>query len=188
LIRNKKQIFSALVKVLAFVALCIGYYPNSAFADADSIKRKTKAVFLYQIFNYVTWPASSDAISEKSSNLCVYGLTSFKKELELIQTLETDRPFRVRYVSQLTELGNCNIVYFGTLDRLALKFLESDRESDRESDILTISDDPIFFKKGGMIFLFFEGGKLRLNVNRTKLYKSGFNLGSKIFRLTKQIK
>ncbi len=169
---------------MAFVTLCIGFYPNSAFADTESIKKKTKAVFLYQIFNYVTWPVSSKVTLETSSNVCVYGLSSFKKELELIQTLETDRPFRVKYVSQLTELGDCHIVYFGTLDRLALEFLGQDKMR----EVLTVSDDPIFFKKGGMIFLFFEGGKLRLNVNRTKLYKSGFNLGSKIFRLTKQIK
>jgi hypothetical protein len=184
LIKNNKQIFSALVKVLAFVALCMGFYPNSAFADAESIKKKTKAVFLYQIFNYVTWPVSSESTLKSSSNLCVYGLTSFKKELELIQTLETDRPFMVSYISQFTELGDCHIVYFGALDRLALEFLSRDKGQ----KILTISDNPLFFKKGGMIFLFFEGGKLRLNVNRTKLYKSGFNLGSKIFRLTKQIK
>lgn len=184
MIKNKKHIFSALVRVLAFVALCIGYYPNFAFADADSIKKKTKAVFLYQIFNYVTWPVTSEASLKKSSNVCVYGLTSFKKELELIQTLETDRPFTVSYVSQLTELGDCHIVYFGELDRLALEFLARDKGK----KVLTISDDPIFFKKGGMIFLFFEGGKLRLNVNRTRIYESGFGLGSKIFRLTKQIK
>jgi hypothetical protein len=184
LIRNKKQIVSALVRVLAFVALCIGYYPNSAFADTESIKRKTKAVFLYQIFDYVTWPVSLTATLETSSNVCVYGLTSFKKELELIQTLETDRPFMVNYISQLTELGDCHIIYFGALDRLALEFLGRDKGQ----KFLTVSDNPLFFKKGGMIFLFFEGGKLRLNVNRTKLYKSGFNLGSKIFRLTKQIK
>ncbi len=160
----------------------VGFWTNSAFADTESIKRKTKAVFLYQIFDYVTWPSSStNNLEISSSNVCVYGLTSFKNELELIQTLETERPFNVRYVSQLTELGDCHIVYFGTLDRLALEFLTRDKGK----RVLTVSDDPIFFKKGGMIFLFFEGGKLRLNVNRTKIYKSGFGLGSKIFRLTK---
>jgi hypothetical protein len=184
LTRNKKQNFSALVRVLAFVALCLGYYPNFAFADAESIKKKTKAVFLYQIFNYVTWPVTSKVTIESSSNVCVYGLSSFKKELELIQTLETDRPFTVSYISQLTELGDCHIIYFGALDRLALEFLGRNKGQ----KFLTVSDNPLFFKKGGMIFLFFEGGKLRLNVNRTKLYKSGFNLGAKIFRLTKQIK
>ncbi len=182
--KNKNQTFPALLWALVFWVAVVSSLPSLAFADSESIKRKTKAVFLYQIFNYVTWPTSSGPILEQSSNLCVYGLTSFKKELELIQTLETDRPFTVRYVSQFIELGNCHILYFGTLDRLALKFLGSGREN----NILTVSDNPIFFKKGGMIFLFFEGGKLRLNVNRTKLYKLGFNLGSKIFRLTKQIK
>lgn len=174
----------ALVWVLTFTLASVCISPNFAFADAESIKRKTKAVFLYQIFDYVTWPVSSGATLEQSSNLCVYGFTSFKKELEVIQTLETDRPFNVKYVSQLTELGDCHIVYFGTLDRLALEFLRQDKGK----NVLTVSDNPIFFKKGGMIFLFFEGGKLRLNVNRTRIYESGFGLGSKIFRLTKQIK
>lgn len=182
---KNKQRFPILIWGLIVATFFVGFWTNSAFADTESIKRKTKAVFLYQIFDYVTWPSSStNNLEISSSNVCVYGLTSFKNELELIQTLETERPFNVRYVSQLTELGDCHIVYFVTLDRLALEFLTRDKGK----RVLTVSDDPIFFKKGGMIFLFFEGGKLRLNVNRTKIYKSGFGLGSKIFRLTKQIR
>lgn len=157
--------------------------PDSAFAKTNLIKQKTKAVFLYKLFKFVSWPSSIQN-DGNPLQLCVYGAELLKNDLTYIQNKSTNKQLSIRSTSQLSRLEDCQVLYLGSIDGPVLKFLETD---DSHS-ILTISDVPNSFNKGVMVSIFFKSSKLRLNINRTQIYKLGVELKPKIFRLSDKIR
>ncbi|GEM_PF-2457950 len=182
-----KKIRQIIIKITIFAWVLSGVFvvlcPNFAFADTDILKQKTKAVFLYKLFDYVS-RSSSKNNGGNPFQLCIYDQDILKKDLEYIQNKKSDKQFFIRSTSQLNGLKDCDILYLGTIEGSVLKYLKSDKRN----SLLTISDAPNSFDKGVMISIFFKSSKLRLNINRTRIYQLGFELKPKIFRLTDQIK
>lgn len=166
-----------LTGLIAGLSLMGLVYP--AAAAADNLKSKTKAVFIFKLFKYVTWPKTENPDGHV---LCVYGKNSFPDTLNY---LKKKRPaLKVQIISDIKSAGNCQLLFIGTMDAPAAEFI---KRPDAKGTLI-VSDVRKSFDIGGMIFLFYENDRLQLNINRTKLHKAGFKINSILLRHARVVK
>lgn len=168
-----------LTRLIAVLSLAALVYP--APASADNLKDKTKAVFIFKLFNYVTWPKSRQTRGSGGEVLCVYGKSTFSDTLNYLKR-KNPRLF-VKHISQIDNISRCQLLYVGTFDKKIAAFIKTN-----DQGILIVSDVRKSFDNGGMIFLFYENDRLQLNINRTKLHKAGFKINSILLRHARVVK
>ncbi|GEM_PF-1354474 len=151
---------------------------------ADEFKNKAKAVMLYKFFQYVTWPGTKSFSDSEEARFCYHGKNSFLHILNYIKNKKKSGPqFSIKEISLFDRAESCHLMFISKLDDSALQFLH------RESlPILTVSDQMNFFENGGMIALYFEGDRLQLEVNKTKLSQAGLKISTKLLRIAKNIR
>ena len=160
--------------------LCLVVLANPGAADADDLKSKTKAVFIFKLFHYVTWPKTGQ--DQKCAMLCVYGHNSF---LDTLNYLQKKRPgLKIKMVSDINQASHCHLLFIGTMDSAAEEYIKKPDQT----GTLIVSDVPKSFDNGGMIFMFYENDRLQLNINRTRLHKAGFKINSKLLRHARIVK
>lgn len=159
--------------------LCLMVLAFPIAAGADDLKSKTKAVFIFKLFHYITWPKSEPG---QSVVLCVYGHNSFPDTLNYLQK---KRPgLKIKMVSDINQASQCHLLFIGTMDTAAKEYIKKPDET----GTLTVSDVPKSFDNGGMIFIFYENDRLQLNINRTRLHEAGLKINSKLLRHARVVK
>ena len=160
--------------------LCLVVLANPGAAGADDLKSKTKAVFIFKLFHYVTWPKTGQ--DQKCAMVCVYGQNSFPDTLSYLQKKKPG--LKIKTISDIKSAGDCNLLFIGTMDTAAEEYIKKPDET----GTLTVSDIPHSFDNGCMILMFYENDRLQLNINRTKLHKAGLKINSKLLRHARIVK
>lgn len=159
--------------------LCLIVLANPFVAGADDLKSKTKAVFIFKLFHYVTWPKTEPG---QIAVLCVYGHNSFPDTLNYLQK---KRPgLKIKMVSDINQASHCHLLFIGTMDSAAEEFIKKPATK----GILIVSDIPQSFHNGAMILMFYENDRLQLNINRTRLHQAGLKINSKLLRHARVVK
>ncbi len=160
--------------------LCLMVLASPILAGADDLKSKTKAVFIFKLFHYVTWPKSEK--DQTGAMLCVYGQNSFPDTLSYLQKKKPG--LKIKTISDIKSAGDCHLLFIGTMDSAAEEYIKKPDQT----GTLIVSDVPKSFDNGGMIFMFYENDRLQLYINRTRLHKAGFKINSKLLRHARIVK
>lgn len=149
---------------------------------APSREYQVKAVFLFNFTQFVEWPASAFDSVEAPLVIGVLGKNPFGTYLEQTVSGETvnGRPITVQYCNNVQEAQSCHIVFMNTDDAKKTKQII---HALKGKDILTVSDAPEFARLGGMIRLFKQVNKIRLQVNLDASKESELVLSSKLLKL-----
>ena len=171
---------SALYGLLLMMALPL--MPKSAFGQ-NPTEFQLKAVFIYNLVNFVEWPASA---FEKPSDPFVIGVVGqnvFGTSLEEAVAGETyhGRRIEVRYFERADQATGCHIVYVQEDPALAAEMLAAAKGK----AILTICDADDFMQAGGMIRFYLDRSQLRMEINQGLVSNHGLVLSSKLLRLVK---
>lgn len=162
--------------------LCVGVIAaDSAVADDDPAA-PLKAAFLYHFISFVDWPDSAVAEDVDSFGVAVLGPDPFGNLLEKTFGTkdESGLPFRFHRLEDIEDPGEIHILYVskgyrGDLRRALSRF--------DGAPVLTVSDREGFASSGGMIGFFLENGKLRFEVNRSRVEKSSLSMSSRMLVL-----
>jgi hypothetical protein len=79
-------------------------------------------------------------------------------------------------------LANCQIVFVSKSEAGRLDQVFSKLDS---KPVLTVSENPGFAERGGIINFYREGGKVRFEINPGAAEKNGLKLGSQLLRVAK---
>lgn len=152
-----KRIFRTIKKISLTVLMLIG---ASSIAQDHLRDYELKAVLLYKLTKFVTWPTQS----QDDFEICVYGQNPFGNALSQIETKTVnDQAIKIRYLSRITgDLDNCQVLFIantssGHLNRILL--------ATSYSPTLTISDIHNFADFGGMIELTNENQQIGFRIN-----------------------
>lgn len=145
---------------------------------------QVKAVFLYNLVNFVTWPPEKNSDSNQPFVIGVLGRDTLVSLLEQVVASETTggRGIHVRRLASLEALRarSCDLLFINS-DQMHL--WPKIRKMVRSRGVLTVSDVADFGRRGGMINLLTAGRKIRIEINVEAARRNGFKISAKLLRL-----
>lgn len=163
--------------------VCLVIFSGVAFPDRPS-EYQVKAAYLYNFGKFVSWPADATAISE--FDVCVLGTDPFGPLLDATISDSTINGKRViaKRISRAQEAGACRVVFIAASES---QRLGSDLAVLSKLHVLTVSDNPHFLERGGMIQFVFEGDRVRFAVNLTSSQEAGLTLSSELLKVATKV-
>jgi YfiR/HmsC-like len=175
LLRCTLPIVFAVLGVL-FASLCCSAQPAAQVSGSED---DIRAAVLFHLTQFVEWPGKYEA---QPYRICIAGSAPTSIALEHLVEGKSVRshPIRVEQIAGPTEVRGCQIVFIAACARLRL---QQYLISLRDSDILTVGEQPGFLDLGGMIQLFFQAQRVGLVVNLETMQRSHLTVSSKLLRL-----
>ena len=141
-----------------------------------------KAEFLARFASFVTWPPGSE---ERPFTIGVIGRNPFNGYLDKIAARKIkNRPVSIRYISDLTQLDGCDIVFICGSEKSRLAAILAHTDS---HPILTVSDSGGFAEAGVLINFYTTADTVRFEINESAVERSGLKVSSKLFKLAKVV-
>lgn len=172
--------FAKFLATVTHIFLLISLTTSSACAE-ESLEYKIKAAYLYNFTKFISWPETPAA----TFNICVVGVDPFKDLLSGLDTKNVQgKPIRVLVYSSLSQVKDCQIVYFDNTDALPNIVLPHALLVGNLNNSLTVSSQPFFAESGGMIGFVLEEEKVKLHINLKALKQSGLGISAKLIEVS----
>ena len=138
-----------------------------------------RAAVLFHLTQFVEWPDRDEA---NPYRICVAESAPASLALERFMQGKSvrSRPIWIQQIAGPTETQGCQIVFIA---RCARPRLQQYLISLRDSDILTVGEQPGFIDLGGMIQLALQPNRVGLVVNLESVQRSHLTVSSKLLRL-----
>ena len=141
-----------------------------------------KAEFLSRFATFIEWPGGGEP---RAFTIGVIGRNPFNGYLEKIAARRIkNRPVAIRYISELSQLDGCDIVFICGSEKSRLQAILAHTES---RPILTVADSNGFAAAGVLINFYSTADTVRFEINEGAVDKSGLKVSSKLFKLAKVI-
>ncbi len=149
----------------------------------DARQYKIEAAYLYNFFNYITWPGMASPKELKSPTICVYRPDPIEFYLKYLQQKKAaEKQIEIRIITENKSLKGCNLIF----SRYQLSRKEM-REA-HDNHVLTVSNlfDPL--DRGGRIELLQQEDRIAITINQTQLEKEGFQLSSRLLNIAQEVR
>ena len=151
--------------------------------DTQPTEYQLKAAYIYHFAQFVTWPAAAFAETNSPLVIGVLGANPFGNDLQ--RTVEGKvlggHPLVVKNFNTLSEITNvCHILFISETDRKRLTQIIAGLNG---TSTLTVGESDRFIESGGMIRFFIEDTRIRFEINKTLVDKSGLTMSFKLLGL-----
>lgn len=154
-----------------------------SFGEARAAERqyKIEAAFLYNFFNYITWPGVS-AKELKQPVICVMADDPIVPYLQYVQRkMREERALSIRQTTPEQGVQGCHLLYQRANGQTPI--WEHAHES--HTLIVTIGDEP---QGVGMINLFQQKDHLAMHINHTHMAEMGYEVSSRLLALAEHVR
>jgi hypothetical protein len=174
--RRTEKLFGRATALLGLMALVLT--ANSEFGGESSLTRhQVEAVFLFNFAKYVDWPAAFPSAAAPIT-IGVMGTDLFGEDLHRIEGKTVNgRTLVVKHLSSDSDVSGCHILFIsasesprigGILDKL------------RALPILTVGEDGLLVRNGGIINFVLKNGNVRLEIDLAAARKAGLTISSRL--------
>lgn len=150
---------------------------------AENLKSKTKAVFIFKLFQTITWPEAKKINRNSELNFCSDSNYDFIPTLKYISEKKNMR-FKVSAVSPQMDFSKCHILY---IDRDQEQVLREFNLKE-ETGVLILGRRKDLYTTGGMISLHFKSEKLEIYINKSQLNKAGMKIQKRLLRFARDVR
>jgi hypothetical protein len=175
--------------ILVFILLGIGEGNLCAAHPKVFKESQVKAVFLYNLIKFVTWPGTENMSRKDPFVIGVLGGDQFGSLLSRVVHGERTRgreivvkqydfPARIQWpeVDMLFITGGAGIKFDKFTGPAA------------ENNVLTVGEETGFCSRGGMINLVTRGRRILIEVNIGQIRKGGFRVSAQVLKLARIVK
>lgn len=172
------------IRVLFVLSLSLSLVWDN-FSQKIELSREyqIKAVFLYNLSQFVEWPKNAFESDQAPVIIGILGDDPFGKYLE--ETVQSEKimehPFLIQKYRSVEEIKMCHILF------LNIARPESTIASLKGRNILIVGDTKEFIKKGGMIRFATESNKIKIQINMKAVSDTNLIISSKLLRLAEII-
>ena len=153
-------------------------------AETSSGEYNLKAAFIFNFAKFIEWPDSSFR-GKKEFCIATLGRGPIDRELaELNGKSVNGRSIVFRQFNSHQEATQCQILF---VDRSELGKAEGILDALKDLPVLTIADREDFCRKGGMLCLEKENGKLVFDVNYGETQRAKLKPSSQLLKLARRI-
>lgn len=147
---------------------------------------QVKAVFLYNLTNFITWPNTIGHDKDQPFTIAIMGQDNLGAYLEKTVAKENinGRKVVIKQFKVLAELQQqpCDILFVSEDQRSIWPQI---RIIARQHAILTVSDVEGFALRGGMVNLLTSGRKIHIEINVEESKRNGFGISAKLLKLAR---
>ena len=153
----------------------------TAFAQTID-EYQVKAAFLYNFAKFVEWPPLTFKTDKDPLRICVLGQNPFGNALVEGVGGKTivGRPLVVSEISDVSQGGNCQILFVGSSEKKRLRAIFADL---RTAGVLTVGETEGFATQGGIVNFKLEDGRVRLEINIEAAAQAKLRISSKVLNL-----
>lgn len=160
--------------------------PPAAAQEPEPGADAVKSAFLYNFTKFVDWPEAAFPPGAAPFRVCVFAHAALRAQVEGMLAGEAvgGRPVRV-VTPAPAEARGCHIAYFaaGEADKNAAQVLTAVRGQ----PILLVGEGAAFLAQGGHISFIVESNRVRFDVNRGAIDRSGLTISSKLLRVARKV-
>lgn len=173
--------------LLTLLLLAAGVVPSAAREPAP--EDAVKAAMLYNFVQFVRWPADAEPAAEDELVLGILGRDSLQEWLlDLAAKSSRTGSLRTVQLDSLQELQaqkhKLQVLYIG---RSVQQDLDGILGALAGRPVLTVCDDELFIKQGGMMNFVRHNSRIRFDLNLDAVAKSRLNLSSRLYGLARMI-
>lgn len=153
-----------------------------ARAAAPPSEAELKAVLLFRLTQFVTWPSASS--NDNVFAIGILGPDPFGEALNTVIRGEAvdGRPIRIVRANRADELAGCALIYVSPQSRESPFRVF---ETFQGTPALTVGESSDFLSEGGMIaFRRTSENKIRLQINLARARRNGFNISAQLLRVS----
>jgi hypothetical protein len=167
-----------------FVVLLALVVPGNRARAQDVTEVTLKGAFILNFARFTVWPA--DALQAPTISVCVVGdrdvadaLSRTVKDKQL-----SGRAVAVTLVAADSPLPTCHVLYLSGLadDRVAEVTAKV-----RDLPVLTVSNAEAFVKRGGIVQIFVENGKMKFRISLASARRARLALSSRLLALAELV-
>jgi hypothetical protein len=184
--RDPGCIFHSRWRKLAGLCAALFFGPGNFGASLPSHEYQVKAIFLFNFIQFVQWPATTFSGPESAIHIGVLGYDPFGPALEAAINGETIRKRRVHVIRShhWQDLQNCHLVFVSPSER---QHVDEILRALSNRPVLTVSEVPGFAERGGVINFYFEGKKIRFEINPSAARRHDLKLSAQLLNLARII-
>ncbi len=166
--------------VVLRICLCAALSPVSV-SLAETTEYQVKAAYLYQLTQFIEWPATTFDTQEPIFRFCVLGDDPTSQQLKpLSKRTHNGLPIILDYPQSINAVRGCHLLYIAASDihheaNILKKF--------KDVPMLTVSSQPSFAARGGMIAFVIIDKRVRLVINRIVARDAGIELSAKLLEV-----
>jgi hypothetical protein len=145
---------------------------------------QVKAAFLFNFTRFIEWPETAFSSSGAPFVIGIIGKDPYGAYLDEIVKGEkiADHPIIIKHFSKISEIQNCQILFISATESLRMKEILSTVSG---RSILSVGDTDNFVKSGGIVRLFTEQNRIRLEINNESVKASGLSISSKLLSVAR---
>ena len=175
--RPRPPLLNGLLRCALAVLAAASLVP--AHAAPGELEAKIKAAYVFHIIKFVDWPS----LPADTLHLCVAGNDSVTLLLaDLAGKQVKDRILRIDSDANF-DPAQCQVLYVGRPER---RWPELQARL-RGQAVLTVSDQDGFARSGGIVGLYPEGGKIKLEINPDAARSANLRISAKLLELARTV-
>jgi hypothetical protein len=182
---NAQSVWTRLFRGL-FALLVVGLNITPGWAQPTIPEYKLKAVFLFRFTEYIDWPASAFDGDDRPFVIGIFGTDPFGEFLD--ETVQNEKvkgcPVKVRRFRSLDEITSCHMLYVSSS---AVGQISAILEKVKHRPILTVSDNPNFARRGGMICFVRNGTHVGFRINANAAKEAGLTISAKLLQIAEVV-
>ncbi|ALG66570.1 YfiR family protein [Beggiatoa leptomitoformis] len=174
--------FSYQFVLVSMIWLCC--YAGVAYPDELNDEYAIKTAFIYNVIRMVEWPDDREGNTTPIS-ICLIGENYFGDSLNALERKTVrDRPLVLKKNIQLNTVKNCHLLFISASERnnLATIFRTVARLS-----VLTVGDVDSFAEMGGIVNLWRDEERIKVEVNLSAAEKVNLKISSRLLQLARVI-
>ena len=148
-----------------------------------------KAVFLYRLSLFITWPKEAFKDSDQPFVIGILGEDPFGPLIDKVVINESvnKRPIQVRRFVRIDDVLNepCQILFISKTQRNQWSGII--HKLDKHA-MLTVSDMARFSQMGGMVNIWTQNSRIKIDINSDETRKAGLIVSSKLLKVANQVK
>jgi len=171
-----------LVPALLLLLVC----SSARRVEAQDVTEVTlKGAFLFNFARFTEWPA--DALQPDTAvSACVFGdravADAFAKTVKGKQL--AGRAIAVTTIAANELIPPCHLLYLSGVAEARIAEIVSTL---RDTPVLTVSDSDTFTKRGGIVQIFVESGKMKFRINSRSARRARLQLSSRLLALAEVV-
>ncbi len=178
---DKPQIYLFFILLLIILASTV-----DGRADSLNVEYRVKAGFLFNFFNFVSWPEGQLPTADTPLILCVVadGQTAKTISEQLEGRQVSGHNLKVIKNTSIANLSSCQMIFISAArSGLHRKILASVKDK----SILTVGETRNFIADGGVINFTKENSRIRLQINQTAAAQAHLKISSKLLRVAQTV-
>ncbi|MCP3850119.1 MAG: YfiR family protein [Gammaproteobacteria bacterium] len=153
---------------------------QDASYDDDAL---LKAIFIYKISKFVTWP---EGARPSSLILCTLGHDKLVNAFSFVaENVAPKQALSLRSIDDKLSTDHCQLIYIAASERGSFRSLDI---ITHKNPILTISELAGFVQSGGIVELSDNNKKMQFDINLDAALANGLNISSGLLKLARYVK